>query len=154
MEALQNLLAPLTVSWLGLPKETATAFVMGVVRRDFGAAGLLELTMTPVQTIIAIITITLFVPCIASIMVILKERPKAEGTAIWLGTWVIAFIIGGVLHQLFKVWGTASSGQVLGVALSFGILAVLLAYVAKRLEGRKNKMELQKMDKGVAGSEG
>ncbi|HEY5615793.1 MAG TPA: ferrous iron transport protein B, partial [Bacteroidota bacterium] len=33
-------LVPLTTHWLQLPEEAATAFIMGVVRRDFGAAGL------------------------------------------------------------------------------------------------------------------
>ena len=47
LKAVQNLLAPITVGWLSLPKEAATAFVMGIVRRDFGAAGLTELTLDP-----------------------------------------------------------------------------------------------------------
>ena len=33
----QKMLAPLTEGWLQIPKEAATAFVMGLVRRDFGA---------------------------------------------------------------------------------------------------------------------
>lgn len=33
---LQNLMAPVTEGWLRLPRETARAFIMGFVRRDFG----------------------------------------------------------------------------------------------------------------------
>ncbi|MBC7324242.1 MAG: ferrous iron transporter B, partial [Moorella sp. (in: Bacteria)] len=58
LTALQNLLAPVTVNWLQLPKETATAFIMGFVRRDFGAAGLYTLPLTPPQTLVALVTIT------------------------------------------------------------------------------------------------
>ncbi|NMB81752.1 MAG: ferrous iron transporter B, partial [Ignavibacteria bacterium] len=65
----QDLLAPLTTTWLKLPKEAANAFVMGMVRRDFGAAGLFDLNLTSMQITVAIITITLFVPCIASFVV-------------------------------------------------------------------------------------
>ena len=57
-----------------LPAEAATAFVMGFVRRDFGAAGFFTMNLTDAQLLVAMITITLFVPCIASAMVILKER--------------------------------------------------------------------------------
>ena len=32
----QNLFAPITETWLKLPKEVATAFIMGIIRRDFG----------------------------------------------------------------------------------------------------------------------
>ncbi|MDP3058266.1 MAG: ferrous iron transport protein B, partial [bacterium] len=38
--SMQDALSPLTVGWLRLPKEAANAFIMGIVRRDFGAAGL------------------------------------------------------------------------------------------------------------------
>lgn len=96
----QDLLAPVTTLWLKLPKEAATAFVMGVVRRDFGAAGLFDLSLTAMQVTVAIITITLFVPCIASFMVMLNERGLKEGLIIWLSTWIVAFFIGGVVAQI------------------------------------------------------
>lgn len=96
----QDLLAPITTNWLKLPKEASTAFVMGVVRRDFGAAGLFDLALTGYQITVALITITLFVPCIASFMVMLNERGWKEGIIIWLSTWVIAFLIGGIVAQI------------------------------------------------------
>jgi ferrous iron transport protein B len=96
----QDFLNPLTVHWLKLPKEASTAFVMGMVRRDFGAAGLFDLHLSAMQITVAIITITLFVPCIASFVVMLKERGIKEGMIIWLGTWVTAFFIGGLVAQV------------------------------------------------------
>lgn len=100
LEFLQNLLAPLTVGWLKLPRDASVAFIMGIVRRDFGAAGLYTMSLTPVQTIVALVTITLFVPCIASVMMIFKERGWKEATAMWLGTWVIAFFVGGIVAHI------------------------------------------------------
>ncbi|MEX0601698.1 MAG: nucleoside recognition domain-containing protein, partial [Bacteroidota bacterium] len=96
----QDVLRPFTVQWLQLPPEAATAFVMGMVRRDFGAAGLYDLSLTPDQIVVALVTITLFVPCIASLMVMLKERGTKEATIIWFGTWVSAFLIGGILSHM------------------------------------------------------
>lgn len=96
----QNSLAPLTTRWLHLPREAATAFVMGMVRRDFGAAGLYQLALTPRQIVVALVTITLFTPCIASLMIMFKERGTKEALAVWIGTWVVAFTVGGVLSQL------------------------------------------------------
>lgn len=96
----QDILAPLTTSWLKLPKEAANAFVMGMVRRDFGAAGLFSISLTTMQITVAIITITLFVPCIASFVVMLKERGWREGLSIWFGTWITAFLIGGIVAQI------------------------------------------------------
>ncbi|HWJ03850.1 MAG TPA: nucleoside recognition domain-containing protein, partial [Verrucomicrobiae bacterium] len=100
LEFFQGLLSPITVGWLKLPREASIAFIMGIVRRDFGAAGLYGMALTPVQTVVALVTITLFVPCIASIMMIFKERGWKEATAMWLGTWVIAFVVGGIVAQI------------------------------------------------------
>jgi ferrous iron transport protein B len=96
----QNLLAPIVTGWLQLPREASTAFVMGLVRRDFGAAGLYELALTPHQVVVALVTITLFVPCVASLMVMLKERGIKEALIIWFSTWIGAFLIGGLVSQI------------------------------------------------------
>ncbi len=97
---LERMLSPLVVSWLQLPAEAATAFIMGVVRRDFGAAGLYQMHLAPLQVAVALIVITLFVPCIASLIVMMKERGWREGLIIWIGTWIAAFTVGGIVSQL------------------------------------------------------
>lgn len=96
----QNLLQPVTTGWLKLPGEASTAFVMGVVRRDFGGAGLYDLALAPMQVAVALIVITLFVPCIASFMVMINERGWKEGLLIWFGAWIIAFLVGGLTAQI------------------------------------------------------
>jgi ferrous iron transport protein B len=101
LTAIQNAVAPITVGLLELPKETATAFIMGIIRRDFGAAGLSSISMTPIQTMISLIVITLFVPCIAAIMVIFKERGYKDALLIWLGSFVVAFLVGGIVAFIF-----------------------------------------------------
>ncbi|MHB0976330.1 MAG: ferrous iron transport protein B [Candidatus Aquicultorales bacterium] len=96
----QNAWAPITTGWLKLPKEAATAFVMGLVRRDFGAAGLYDMSLTSMQTLVAMVTITLFVPCVASLTIMFKERGWKQAVPIWLGSWVVAFGFGGLLAQV------------------------------------------------------
>lgn len=95
-----NFLEPLTTRWLQLPKESAVAFIMGMIRRDFGAAGLFHMNLNIYQTVVALVTITLFVPCIASFLVMIKERGVKQGLVIWAGTWFFAFIIGGIVSQI------------------------------------------------------
>ena len=97
---LQDLLTPVTVQWLHLPPDSATAFVMGFVRRDFGAAGLLTLNLTPRQTMVEMVTITLFVPCLASVIMLFKERGWQEAMVVWMGCFVAAFAVGGALAQV------------------------------------------------------
>jgi ferrous iron transport protein B len=101
---IQGALAPLTVGWLHLPKEAATAFVMGFVRRDFGAAGFFTMGLTAPQLLVGMVTITLFVPCIASVMVILKERGGRFLAGLLAGSLGLAFLVGGLLARLLEVF--------------------------------------------------
>ncbi len=91
---------PLTVGWLGLPAEAATAFVMGFVRRDFGATGFFTMDLTDAQLLVGMVTITLFVPCIASAMVILKERGWLYFGGLFASSIAVAFITGGLIFRL------------------------------------------------------
>jgi len=97
LEGWVRLFEPITTQWLHLPAESARAFVMGMVRRDFGAAGLYELNLTPQQIVVSLTVITLFVPCIASLMVLIKERGVKEAMTIWAGSWLFAFGVGGAV---------------------------------------------------------
>ena len=99
-ELINPWLAPLTNGWLKLPRETANVFIMGLIRRDFGAAGLSNMVLSPEQLLVSLVTITLFVPCIASVIVLFKERSKTEGLLVWFGSWVAAFLIGGLVAQI------------------------------------------------------
>jgi ferrous iron transport protein B len=100
LTAVQGWLAPVTEGWLRLPRETATAFIMGIVRRDFGAAGLYNMNLTTVQTVISLTTITLFIPCIASVLIIWKERGWKEWLGITFGTFATAFFVGGIIARI------------------------------------------------------
>jgi len=80
------------------------AFVVGFLRRDFGAAGLLRMSeagaLSPAQTLVAVVTITLFIPCVASFFMIVKER--GVRTALAVGVFVTAFAVGvGALLRAF-----------------------------------------------------
>ena len=99
--------SPLMIGWLGLPAEAATAFVMGFVRRDFGATGFFNMGLTDAQLLVGMVTITLFVPCIASAMVIWKERGAAYFAGLFAGSIGIALLVGGLVWRLLNVVGMA-----------------------------------------------
>jgi len=97
LEWIKNAVAPLVVGWLQLPKDATEAFVMGIIRRDFGAAGLSSMALTNDQTLVALIVLTLFVPCIAAMLVMIKEQGIKQAAMVWLGSWVAAFAVGGIV---------------------------------------------------------
>jgi ferrous iron transport protein B len=80
---------------------------MGFVRRDFGATGFFTMSLTDAQLLVGMITITLFVPCVASAMVIWKERGAAYFAGLFAGSIAVAFLVGGLVWRLLNLVGVA-----------------------------------------------
>ncbi|HKB78351.1 MAG TPA: ferrous iron transport protein B [Thermoanaerobaculia bacterium] len=103
---LQRALAPVVVGALGLPAEASNAFVIGFLRRDYGAAGLFALqrggAMTANQTIVALTVITLFIPCVANFLVMIRERGTKSALAIAGFIIVYSFGIGALMHAVLR----------------------------------------------------
>jgi ferrous iron transport protein B len=103
LAVLERVAAPVVVGLLQLPKEAASAFILGFLRRDYAAAGLFmhyEPAMKAgamtremnIEVTVALVTITLFIPCIANFFMILKERGWKTGLAI--AGFILPFSVG------------------------------------------------------------
>jgi ferrous iron transport protein B len=112
LTALSDAMEPLVTGWLGLPAAASTAFLIGFFRRDFGAAGLFVMQaagqLTAAQTVVAMVTITLFVPCVASVLMIVRERGARTAAAVCAIVFPLAFLVGGLLSRTLEAigWGT------------------------------------------------
>jgi ferrous iron transport protein B len=97
---------PLVTGGLGLPKEASAAFVMGFLRRDFGATGLFAMgaALSLAQAIVGMVTITLFVPCIASVMMIVKEQGLRVAALMIALIMPTAFAVGGITNLLLRAF--------------------------------------------------
>jgi len=106
---LEVVASPVVVNFLGLPEKTTAAFILGFLRRDYGAAGLFEIAkqglMTENQVIISIITLTLFVPCLASFFMIIKERGTRTAFLMFFLITTFALLVGGGVNFLLKLVG-------------------------------------------------
>lgn len=97
---------PLVTGWLGLPREMAAAFLIGFLRRDYGAVYLLDAAtgpaavLTPHQVLVAMVTITLFMPCIATLFMIQRELGWKTALAIALFVFPFAFFVGGLVNHV------------------------------------------------------
>jgi ferrous iron transport protein B len=98
--------APILHGLLGLPRETAAAFIVGFLRRDFGAAGLYHLAkagrLDGVQIVVAVVVITLFIPCIANFFMMVKERGWKTGLAIAAFIFPFALLVGATLNWVLR----------------------------------------------------
>ncbi|MFX0116343.1 MAG: ferrous iron transport protein B [Candidatus Hodarchaeota archaeon] len=95
---------PIVVGFLGLPEDAAIALILGFLRRDYGVAGLFDMAqageLSNSQMVVGSVVLTLFVPCIASFFMIIKEYgPKV---ALGMIAFIIPFaiLVGSVLNLL------------------------------------------------------
>lgn len=106
LQALQRATEPVVVNFLNLPAKATEAFIMGFLRRDYGAAGFFVMAkegeLDPIQMVVSLITITLFVPCLANFFMIIKERGWKEALAIALFIFPFAILVGGGINFLIR----------------------------------------------------
>ncbi len=105
---LQRLMSPLIVGWLGLPATVTDAFLVGFLRRDYGAAGLFAIardgSLDTVQIVVSLVVITLFMPCIANLLMIVKEYGGRTAIAVTAVVFPLAFLIGGALNFILRAF--------------------------------------------------
>ena len=108
LKGIQHLAEPIVVRFLGLPPKTTEIFLLGFLRRDYGAAGLFLMVqageLNPVQIVVSLVTITLFVPCLANFFMIIKERGLGQALAMAGFIFPFAFLVGGWLNFLLHVF--------------------------------------------------
>ncbi|QEM69058.1 ferrous iron transport protein B [Geobacter sp. FeAm09] len=110
----EKLIAAMTpvMASIGLPRETAVAFIFGFFRRDYGAAGLYELQtkglMDARQLTVAAVTLTLFIPCVAQFLIMKKERGWKVAGSIGVFVSLLAFGSGYVLNRFLLATGILS----------------------------------------------
>lgn len=110
--ALERALSPMVSGWLGLPEKATAAFLIGFLRRDFGAAGLYELAgkgmLDPVQMVVSVVAITLFMPCIAQFFMVIKEQGARVALAVGAVVLPTALGVAGLLNWALRAMGGIS----------------------------------------------
>jgi len=97
---------PLVTGWLGLPADMSNAFLVGFMRRDFGAVYILDAVtgpnpiLTPHQILVAMVTITLFMPCFATLLIIAKEHGKRVAFGMVAFIFPFALFVGGLVNHV------------------------------------------------------
>jgi ferrous iron transport protein B len=101
---------PAVVGWLGLPEQAAQVFLLGFLRRDYGAAGLFTLArdgaLSDWQLAVALVTLTLFLPCVASLLMMARELGWKTAARMAAFITAFAFLVGG-----FVRWSAVAFGR-------------------------------------------
>lgn len=106
LSLIESALSPVVSGLLDLPRETAQVLILGFLRRDYGAAGLFDMVrggaMNPVQTVTALIVLTLFIPCVANFFMIVREQGLKRALYILAFITPFAVAVGGVVGWMLR----------------------------------------------------
>ena len=106
LELIETAFSPLVTGFLHLPRDTAHVFILGFLRRDYGAAGLFQMVrsgmMNSVQIVTAMIVLTLFIPCIANFFMIIREQGTRKALYILAFITPFAIVVGGAVGWILR----------------------------------------------------
>jgi ferrous iron transport protein B len=106
LKLLERAFSPVVTGILGLPAISSESFIMGFLRRDYGAAGFKSLfekgSLDAIGAVVAMTTITLFIPCIANFFIMIKERGLKVTMGMVLFIFPFAIAVGGLLNLVLR----------------------------------------------------
>ncbi|MDR5657722.1 nucleoside recognition domain-containing protein [Halodesulfurarchaeum sp. HSR-GB] len=109
---LSTTLEPLLTGWFGVPKETVPGLVAGFIRKDLAVAQLTGVGLSPFQTVMSVVMISIYFPCAATFAMLIKEGKSSfgivktlVGAVAILG--VTLFLWGGLLRLIGMIMGVA-----------------------------------------------
>ena len=113
LEIVQGAMSPVTVGWLGLPAAAGVVLIFGVLRKELTLILLASLMgtsdfsviLTPIQMFVFSFVVMIYVPCIATIAVLVKEFGPRRAWIITVSEIVLAVVLGGVIFRVLPALG-------------------------------------------------
>ena len=108
MAIFEGFVEPYTMALLGLPGYSATALIFGILRKEMAfetlaiLAGTADLgaVLTSLQLYIFAVVTVLFIPCLATITVLLREVGSRITLAVTIYTVALGLFIGGLMYRI------------------------------------------------------
>lgn len=104
---ISEFMAPLTVGWLKLPLFAGILLIVGIVRKEFVLLTLvsfvgtdLSLALTSAQFIVLALIGMLYLPCLSTISILIREFGLKAASIISAANLFTAFLVGGIVAQV------------------------------------------------------
>jgi ferrous iron transport protein B len=106
--SLVEVIAPVINDWLGLPILAGIPLIFGILRKELTLILLAELAgstnfnqiLTPIQMIVFTLVIMIYIPCISTIAVLLKEFGWKRAFSVTIFDIILALVIGGIAYRI------------------------------------------------------
>jgi ferrous iron transport protein B len=106
LELIEQLSRPLVEGILGLPDSSVQVFIKTMIRRETGAAELelVKRNFDNVQLVVTLIVMTFLVPCVNTMIVLIKERGIRVCLLLLGSVSVYALTVGAVLNWICRTF--------------------------------------------------
>jgi len=112
LDTVTHVLTPITVYWLGLPAFTGVLLIFGILRKEatlallFSLAGGFAVTgiMSPLQMVVFTIVVMLYIPCISTMAVMVKEAGVKYTVIMVIAEIALALLLGGISYRLLTLF--------------------------------------------------
>ncbi|MBU0468298.1 MAG: ferrous iron transport protein B [Candidatus Omnitrophica bacterium] len=105
--ALKNILKPLIIGFLGFPIEMVDVLILCMARHEAAAGMIIKLIqagkLNYIQCIVAVTITTMFVPCVANIMAMIKELKLKSALIMVIAINASAFVLAGILNRILII---------------------------------------------------
>lgn len=111
LDPLNDILSPVTVSWLGLPAAVGILLIFGIVRKELTILMLAVIfqttnfasVMSPVQLIVLALVTMIYIPCLALILCFAKEFGWKKTISITVFEVTFAIFLGGIVFRMLSL---------------------------------------------------
>lgn len=112
LDSVTHALTPLTVSWLGLPAFAGVLLIFGILRKEANLALLISFAggaaitsiITPLQMVVFSIVILLYIPCVSTIAVMVKETSVKITAVMVVAEIALALLMGGIAYRVLGLF--------------------------------------------------
>ena len=101
---LAKILTPLLTGWFGVPGETVGPLIAAFLRKDLAVAQLSAIEMSKYQMITSVVLVSIYFPCVATFVMLLKEGWKNLLGSLAVLVSVI-FLYGGLINLIWTLLG-------------------------------------------------
>lgn len=101
---LAKTLTPLLTGWFGVPGETVGPLIAAFLRKDLAVAQLSAIKMSKYQMITSVVLVSIYFPCVATFVMLLKEgwRNLLGSLAVLV---TVIFLYGGLINFIWTLLG-------------------------------------------------
>ncbi|CAK0772740.1 Ferrous iron transport protein B [Gammaproteobacteria bacterium] len=108
LNGIKTMMHPLVTNFLALPDKATEVLILVLARREVGAIYFKNMVeaaeLDYVQIVTGLVVITLFVPCVSNTMIMIKEYGLRWGIVANLAIVAIAFLVGGAVNYLLRLF--------------------------------------------------